>query len=473
MCGGWVGDLIDDATDALGDFGVGLDAGIYISVKLSQKTLDVLPDWMDIGNLDSALYSLSGDKFRDEEMLKQKGEMLNNISNQISSIQSRLDNKVFLEQIFKYGDIRRIKDLGTSYEQLNAEYQNLLNDYKHNQDGNFLVGITNFIPNVLSALAYNILDYIKTGDSASLRTALSIVLLLVAIVVAIIAGFFSGGSTWHAVGACLAILSAILQLDAMVNNSGLLASAFRVMDITLNKILHLNRYLNTEGFDKDSQYYDSMMNNTRMAVLVASIVVNLWNVYNAPASSASTAASRMAARNADFTTYITTGTYVGQTTTAATASGIAGIVSKYNTFMDSAGSYSVGGVSLSDLYEAYTQASKANDVYGAMTLHKDLQDKLQSAKDELQKNITQINKKKFEASYSDAEYIMNQVDMSYHSYVLQMSEAGMTDVYDPEGTIVMNTRYSPKKSYTFGFEDMFQYESMAGGHLYTYNTLWK
>jgi hypothetical protein len=128
---------------------------------------------------------------------------------------------------------------------------------------------------------------------------------------------------------------------------------------------------------------------------------------------------------------------------------------------------------LSDLYDAYSTASSANDVYGALTLRAELGRKLEESKDALQKKISKDNRKKMESSYSDAAYLVNQTDMSYHAYVLQMSESGQSDVYDPEGTIAMNTRYSPTKSFSFGFEDMFQYDGMAGGQMYVYNTLWK
>jgi hypothetical protein len=407
--------------------------------NLFEKGAEFALDIATLGNGEEAWYALSGEKFRDEKDLKKRGEKLNNLSSQISAIQDRLGDKVFLEEIFKYGDKRRIRDLGTSYEQLQKEYEQLMNDYKNNTDVNFIGGITMFIPNVVSAFAYNFLDYLKTGDSASLRTALSIGVLVAIIVVSILSMPATGGMSAKVVGLALGILSAVLTLDAMVNNSGLLGVAFKILDVVLNKVLQLDKVLPTEGFDSDSEYYEEMMNNTRMVIAIAAIATNLYNMY------------------------------AGSSTTGSTSAAQSEMLSKIN----SIGSYSLGGVSLSNLYEAYSVASQANDVYGAMTLHKELQDKLEDAKKDMQEKINKDNRRKMESSYADAEYIMNQVDMSYHSYVLQMSEAGMTDVYDPEGTIVLNTRYSPKRSYTFGFEDMFQYESMAGGNLYTYNTLWK
>jgi hypothetical protein len=435
--------------------------------NLFDKGAEFALDIVTLGNGEEAWYALSGEKYRDEKDLKKRGEKLNNISSQISAIQDRLGNKVFLEEIFKYGDQRRIRDLGTSYEQLQKEYEQLMNDYKNNTDVNFIGGITMFIPNVVSAFAYNLLDYIKTGDSASLRTAFSIGVLVAVMVVSILAMPTTGGMSAKVVGLSLSILTSVLTLDAMVNNSGLLAIAFKILDVVLNKVLQLDKVLPTEGFDSDSEYYEEMMNNTRMVIAIAAVATNLYNMYADPSS---TAASRMADRNVDFNSYMQTGKYtVGSATVGSTTAGVSALLGK----VDSIGSYSLGGVSLSNLYEAYSVASQANDVYGAMTLHKELQDKLEDAKKDMQEKINKANRRKMESSYADAEYIMNQVDMSYHSYVLQMSEAGMTDVYDPEGTIVLNTRYTPKKSYTFGFEDMFQYESMAGGNLYTYNTLWK
>ena len=470
MCGGFAGDVFDAGKDLVGDVADTLgDAGTDIWQN-GGKEFAAYAIGFTVGGLfvglatafysDELYYTLSGEKDRDERKLNDMGESLNRLSGEMNKLQDSLGNKVFLEQIFKYGDIRRIKDIGTSYEELRKEYESLLDDYKNNTDVEFIGGLVLFVPNVASALVYNILDYIKTGDSASLRTAISISLLIVVIVVSILALVPSGGSSSVplsvAISASLAILSAVLTLDAMVNNSGLLGSAFQIIDLVLNKILNADKYFHTEGFDKDSQYYDEMMNNTRLVVQIAAISASLYTIYTTPATATATT-----------TTTTTT------TTTIQTESGLAAMSSKYTSFMKDIGSYSVSGVSLSDMYNAYTLANQANDVYAATQLHKELQDKLSDAKDEMQKQINKDNRRKMQSSYSDAEYIMNQVDMSYHSYVLAMSEAGQSDVFDPEGTIVMNTRYSPKKAVMFGFEDMFQYEGMAGGELYVYNTLWK
>ena len=427
----------------------------------------------------STYYIVSGEKDRDQRRLSDKANDLNNIANQLTAMQDRLGNKVFLEQIFKYGDIRRIKNLGTSYEELVKEYEQLLADYKNNTDLSFISSVMLFTTNVMSALVYNILDYIKTGDSASLRTAISIGLLIAAIVVALVVIVGTAGAAaptmLEVVAACLVILSSILALDSMVNNSGLLGSAFKILDLVLNETLHLDKILHTEGFDSDSQYYQSMMNNTRLVVQIASIAASVGAMVTTPSPpDLSTAAGRMAARNADFNSYAG-GVASGQTITIQTSAGIA--ASKGSSMMQRVkelGSYKVGGVvSLSDIYDAYGEAMKINDVYGALTLRAELGRKLEDSREIMQKKINKDNRRKMEGSYSDVDYIMNQTDMAYHSYILQMSEAGHSDYFDPQGTIVMNTRYRPTKSFMYGFEDMFQYDNMAGGQMYVYNTLWK
>jgi alpha-L-arabinofuranosidase len=117
-------------------------------------------------------------------------------------------------------------------------------------------------------------------------------------------------------------------------------------------------------------------------------------------------------------------------------------------------------------------AMKLGSISDAMSIKQKLEEKLAKEKEKIESDILKMNKKKFQSAYSDAEYIMNQTDMSYHSYVLDLSESGGSDFFDPQATIVMNTRYRPAQAYQFGFEEMFSYNSMAGGDMYVYKTLW-
>jgi hypothetical protein len=269
MCGGgsmdFVGrakDEIDRTWDNVEDFGkdfgsnlIGAGLGSVGGFLLGGPLGSLVGGTLGYEYGDEIYYSLSGQKYKDEKALGAMGEDLNNLAGQISALQDRLGNKAFLEQIFKYGDIRRIKGLGTDYEQLLRDYEALLADYKKNTDVGFIGGLVLFIPNVLSALVYNILDYIKTGDEASLRAAITIGLLIAAIVLSILALIPSGGKSSvtlaAAIAATLTIISAVLTLDAMVNNSGLLGAAFRILDVVLNKVFQADKYTNSEGFDQD------------------------------------------------------------------------------------------------------------------------------------------------------------------------------------------------------------------------------
>jgi ATP-dependent protease HslVU (ClpYQ) peptidase subunit len=128
---------------------------------------------------------------------------------------------------------------------------------------------------------------------------------------------------------------------------------------------------------------------------------------------------------------------------------------------------------LSQLFDAYKLADSIGSVADTLKLKKELEDKLEQTKNEIEQRIAHNNRMKMEAAYADAEYIANQVDLVYSEYALQMSEQNMTDVYDPEGTIAMNTRFRPSPKYTFGFEDIFNENIKAGSDMYVYNVLWK
>ena len=491
------GNPLNDFVDAVGDFGtaafhgdvkgvlapvLGFSAGNLLG-GISSGILG-----MTYGN--EVYYTLSGEKDRDQRAMSRYQDQLNSIAGMIGGYQDRLGNKVFLEEIFKYGDKRMIASLGNSYNDLLKQYEGIKARYNDMTDVGFLGDIILFVPNVISALVYNIIDYIKTGDSQSLRTAIQIGALVAAVIASVLLAPETGGSTLQATALALAALSAILTLDAMVNGSGLLGSAFKIFDVVLNEILHVNSVIKqSEGFDKDSAYYERMQTNFKLAVQVGALATGLAASYQAwanqgaqTASDAAGAAGRQAVRNMDFGAYITgSGAYqpgtsmagmsvtTGQVTNAMQAGTT--VSAQTSSFFDGIISPAVRE-SFSQLYEMYNKAQQVGSVIDAFSIKQKIEEKLAVEKDKIESDILKLNKKKFEATYSDAEYIMNQTDMSYHSYVLDMSEAGSSDFFDPQGTIVMNTRYRPAQSFQFGFEEMFSYNSMAGGDMYVYKTLW-
>jgi hypothetical protein len=388
-------------------------------------------------------YNLSGEKANDMRRLDDIKGRLNTESNSIKNTQLQLDHKVFLEDAFKYVDSRKLKELDSAYTNLVNQYNKISGNIKDHQIQGFFEGIISLPFTVTSAFVYGIRDYLETGNSKYIVQAIEIAVLTVVIILSVMA--MQPTLTFQFVGLVLAVLSAVLTLDAMVNDSALLGGVFQVLDLVLNKMIGLNNYLDTGGISKDSKYYESNLMWTRMIVAVSAILTNIytWIIPSAPAA-------------------------------ALTPEAVAAQQSELATKMAAIGSMKVvGTVTLSQIFEAYQLAGSIGAVADAIKLKGELESKLKEAKEAFEKQVIDADRRKMQESYGDAEYVANQVDLVYSEYALQMSEQNITDVYDPEGTIAMNTRFKPQPKYMFGFEDIFNEGIQAGSDMYVYNILWR
>jgi hypothetical protein len=388
-------------------------------------------------------YNLSGEKANDMRRLDDIKGRLNTESNSIKNTQLQLDHKVFLEDAFKYVDSRKLKELDSAYTNLVNQYNKISGNIKDHQIQGFFEGIISLPFTVTSAFVYGIRDYLETGNSKYIVQAIEIAVLTVVIILSVMA--MQPALTFQFVGLVLAVLSAVLTLDAMVNDSALLGGVFQVLDLVLNKMIGLNNYLDTGGISKDSKYYESNLMWTRMIVAVSAILTNIytWIIPSAPAA-------------------------------ALTPEAVAAQQSELATKMAAIGSMKVvGTVTLSQIFEAYQLAGSIGAVADAIKLKGELESKLKEAKEAFEKQVIDADRRKMQESYGDAEYVANQVDLVYSEYALQMSEQNITDVYDPEGTIAMNTRFKPQPKYMFGFEDIFNEGIQAGSDMYVYNILWR
>jgi hypothetical protein len=423
--GGFIGDLIKDVT-----------VGTIDIVTLGGGQLD-----FNFGN--NVYYNLSGGKADDMQSLDNIKGKIDTESNLIKNTQLLLDHKVFLEDAFKYVDSRKLKELNSAYTDLVNQYNSISDNIKDHQIQGFFEGIIALPFTVTSAFVYGIRDYLETGNSKYIVQAIEIAVLTVVIILSVMA--MQPALTFQFIGLVLAVLSATLTLDAMVNNSALLGGVFQVLDLVLNKMLGLNNYLDTGGLNSHSKYYESNLMWTRMIVAVSAILTNIytWIVPSAPAAT------------------LTPEAVAAQQTELATK-------------MVAIGSMKViGTVTLSQIFEAYQLAGSIGAVADAIKLKGELESKLKEAKKTFEQQVIDADRRKMQESYGDAEYIANQVDLVYSEYALQMSEQNITDVYDPEGTIAMNTRFKPQPKYMFGFEDIFNDGIQAGSDMYVYNILWR
>jgi hypothetical protein len=470
MCGGIVGDLIGGITKGFGDvFG---DIEHFASKEFSDIehfaskeltniwkndllpiakdgvvfTLDVLT--MGGGQFDfnfgnNVYYNISGGKADDMRRLDRLKNNIDTESNLIKNTQLLLDRKVFLENAFKYVDGRKLKELDSEYTNLVNQYNKISHNIEKHQIHGFFEGILALPYTVTAGFIYGIRDYLETGNSKYIVQAIEIAVLTVVVILSVMA--MQPGLTFQFVGLILAVLSATLTLDAMVNDSSLLGGVFQVLDLVLNKIIGLNNYLDTGGLNSHSKYYESNLMWTRMIIAVSAILTNIytWIVPSAPAAT-------------------------------LTPEAVAAQQSELAAKMAAIGSMKVvGTVTLSQIFEAYQLAGSIGAVADALKLKGELESKLKEAKEVFEKQVIDADRRKMQESYGDAEYIANQVDLVYSEYALQMSEQNITDIYDPEGTIAMNTRFKPQPKYTFGFEAIFNEGIQAGSDMYVYNILWR
>jgi hypothetical protein len=457
--GGSIGDLIGDVGSFISkEFS---DIENFVSKELTNVWKnDLLPIVKDatIATIDIATlgggqfdfnfgnniyYNISGEKADDIQRLDRLKNNIDTEYNLINSTQLLLDRKVFLENAFKYVDSRKLKELDSAYTNLVNQYNKISHNIEKHQIHGFFEGVIALPYTITAGFIYGIRDYLETGNSKYIIQAIEIAVLTVVIILSVMA--MQPGFTIQFIGLVLAVLSATLTLDAMVNDSALLGGVFQVLDLVLNKIIGLNNYLDTGGLNSHSKYYESNLMWTRMIIAVSAILTNIytWIVPSAPVAT------------------LTPEAVAAQQTELATK-------------MAAIGSMKViGTVTLSQIFEAYQLAGSIGAVADAIKLKGELESKLKEAKEALEKQVIDADRRNMQESYGDAEYVANQVDLVYSEYALQMSEQNITDVYDPEGTIAMNTRFKPQPKYTFGFEAIFNEGIQAGSDMYVYNILWR
>jgi hypothetical protein len=388
-------------------------------------------------------YNISGEKADDMRRLDRLKSNIDTESNLMKNTQLSLDRKVFLENAFKYVDGRKLKELNSAYTDLANQYNSIVHNVKDHQIKGIFEGVIALPYTVTAGFVYGIRDYLETGNLKYLVQAIEIAVLTVVIILSVMA--MQPAITFQFIGLVLAVLSAVLALDAMVNDSALLGGVFQVLDLVLNKMIGLNNYLDTGGLSSHSKYYESNLMWTRMIVAVAALLSSIYSWIPSSTPAATLTPEEVAAQ---------------QTELAKQMSDIGSMKV-------------VGTLTLSDIFKAYQLAGSIGAVADAIKLKGELEDKLKDAKKTFEQQIIDADRRKMEESYADASYVANQVDLVYSEYALQMSEQNITDIYDPEGTIAMNTRFKPQPKYMFGFEDIFNESIQAGSDMYVYNILWR
>jgi hypothetical protein len=128
----------------------------------------------------------------------------------------------------------------------------------------------------------------------------------------------------------------------------------------------------------------------------------------------------------------------------------------------------------SGIYDAYSAASKVGDVLNEKKAYDAMNEKFRETNLKLEDAIMSKYRKNFMKHYKDTAYFLQDQQNNIDRYVWGMSASNM--YVDPYGTTpVANIRFEPDKDtrmLSFGFEEMFDENSMAGSEGYFNNILY-
>lgn len=392
-------------------------------------------------------YTFSGEMSSDERMLSELNKRLDSLKGNIDTQQSAIDHLRFFDEIFKYAHYRDIKNYSDQYNNYAKQYQDILNNYNEKTratgSGDILSNVIMFFSGiqVVGAIYNDVVNYIKTGDSNYLVNALTIIVIIVGIIyMAYLASTTLGTSaalTWKMtltlIGELSAVIAGMLQLDSMVNNSGVLGSVFSILDTIINKWLGVGNYIDTRGINKDSDYYQSNMMWVKLTFQIGALL----SLINAQPLST-------------------------QAAIASDASTLGNMVKLTQ------------AVTSSDIFQVYAFAQNVGDVVTAIQARSKLEDKLNDYQKQLDKKHAQDLQAYEDIMRQDGMYINAQTDMNgmtgtyvtYNNWMQQMTSANVLDYDDPEGNIAYNVNFKPPVKTQYGFENMFS--NLAGSPMYSF-----
>lgn len=432
----------------------------YIS-GIPSKVLGIASDVLDVAGLDSLAAELDNWADDYEQVMKvltgeyhQDAKQVAEAAARVEAAQAKyqagldelsanMDRLLAFHEIYKMSAANKMESYmdteGAEIEKLIEEYKRISAQFEAEYDfiqsmasgswiekivvaGLMIVGgIVNDITQVLSG----------KGNSQNFKNILKVAVTIIVVIIMVILGFFTAGATWvAAVAAILTIISAVIMLDGMYSQGLLMGAAMSAMDFLFNDLLNLDDRIGSDfnKFDSDHADYAEMVMYIGMAVQISAMIAS-WGAMS--------------------------GVNVGQMLGVS-----AGVSQAVGTF--------------SQLYGVYTAAAAINDVVKANEAYNDLKDELYAKREEIENAINSKYRKSFMKHYKDVAYMLNDQQSVVDNYLWGMSASSM--YVDPYGTTpVANMRFIPDddtRVMSFGFEDMFNYDEMAGGSGYTNKILY-
>ena len=405
----------------------------------------------------------------------------------IEELVDRMDSLIAFDEIFQMAIANRIDTLSASES---AELDKLANEYtlmrkqlermiaKLKAEYDFVIGLTEgaFVQRLIGSLIMitgglmSDMGDIFSGkaDSGTWKRIMNVVLMVIAIVIIVIMIILSAGAASPLLWVALVLVSinTFMTLDGMYSNGAATGAIMGLLDFVFNDVLNLDDLIGSdfEKFDKDHEDYQDMVGYVQLALTIGAIVAAWGATTTSDGINAGTAAKY--------------GTNMGSQQTSALAAQDAGLTVSQASYGN--GALTVGDTlqtssflgikfsSYTQIYEAYKIASKVKDVLAQNKMYNDMKDKLKEDYDKLNQAIQTKLDKSMMKHYKDSAYFLQDQQKYIDRYIWSMTSQSM--YVDPYGTTpVANMRFTPDKDtrgLSFGFEDLFNEDSLAGSKGY-------
>ena len=462
---------------------------------------------------------LSGEYHDDVKKVKEYEKTVNNKKQNLERIverynwtldefSSRLDSLVAFEEIFHMAIKNRIneyqKKYGPEIDAMVTEYGRMVKlleqmVLKLKSEYDFVIGLTEgaFVQRIIGSLIMIVggltsdMGDVLAGKADSTTWKNIITAVIIAIIIVVTWGYAAAAvgtaAPWLIASAVLATIGSLMTLDGMYANGAMTGAIMSSLDFMFNDVLNFDDLIGSdfEKFDKDHEDYQDMVGFVKIFIGLASLVTGyIGSLYTQSVNAASSALQPVKS-GWNIGTASTYGTSFGsqQTGILAAQDAAMGVVNTKSLLggaveiADTFGSSMLLGVKFStysQIYDAVSMAFKVGDVVAANKQLKDMENKLKEDMENLNKKTTEKLNKKMMASYKDTAYFLQDQQEHIDRYVWSMTAQNM--YVDPYGTTpVANVRFTPDKDargLSFGFEDLFNEDALAGSKGYFNNIIY-
>jgi len=404
------------------------------------------------------LYQNALDDYEDD--YKEAASIYNSGLNELIDKMNRL---IGFHEIFQMSMSNKIENYGSFVPPDEAELLKLFNEFKKLSDrlkneydfiiglksGGILEKVFHSMITIIGGITRDMIDAISgEADTQTWKRIGGVIVAIVLVVIAILAAIPTGGASLSLIAVAIAVLtvvSTLLMLDGMYGSGSLMGATFDLLDFVFNDVFNFDDLIGSDfnKFDSDHEDYQEMTMYFQMALAISAIILSLGS------------------------SMLSSGSTTGQ-------SGYTSVWSDFTTSTSSTSFLGINASTYKSIYDVYQGAMSVKDYMTANDSHNQLKDKLNTDLGKINNVISKQTNKNFMKHYKDTEYFLNDQQLVIDRYLWEVTADNMyTDPYAV--TPVANIRFSPDKrerKVVFGFEELFDYESQAGGNNYFKNILY-